>query len=142
MHDEINQLREFSSVWPDRPRVYFEEWHDPLISGIRWVSELIELAGGRDVFADLRDRRRARDRVVEPAEVCRRDPEIILVSWCGKPADLDAVRARTGWDRVSAVRHRRIHEIDSADVLSPGPSMLVGLRQIHELVQEALRERD
>ena len=142
MHDEINQLREFSSVWPDRPRVYFEEWHDPLIAGIRWVSELIDLAGGRDVFADLRDRRSARDRVVEPAEVCRRDPEIILVSWCGKPADLDAIRGRPGWDRISAVRHGRVHEIDGADVLSPGPSLLVGLRHVHELVQQALRERD
>jgi iron complex transport system substrate-binding protein len=142
MYDEINQLREFSSVWPDRPRVYFEEWHDPLITGIRWVSELIELAGGRDVFADLRDRRSAGDRVVEPAEVARRDPEIILVSWCGKPADLGVVRRRPGWDRVSAVRHGRIHEIDGADVLSPGPSLLVGLRHMHELVQQALRERD
>lgn len=142
MHDEINQLREFSSVWPDRPRVYFEEWHDPLITGIRWVSELIELAGGRDVFNDLRDRRSARDRMVDPAEVARRDPEIILVSWCGKPADLDAIRARPGWDRISAVWHGRVHEIDGADILSPGPSMLVGLRHIHELVQQALRERD
>jgi iron complex transport system substrate-binding protein len=142
MHDEINQLREFSSVWPDRPRVYFEEWHDPLITGIRWVSELVELAGGRDVFSDLRDRRGARDRVVDPAEVARRDPEIILVSWCGKPADVEVIRSRPGWDRVSAVQHGRVHEIDGADVLSPGPSMLVGLRQIHELVQQALRERD
>jgi iron complex transport system substrate-binding protein len=142
MHDEINQLREFSSVWPDRPRVYFEEWHDPLITGIRWVSELIELAGGRDVFADLRERRSARDRVVEPAEVARRDPEIILVSWCGKPADLGVVRNRAGWHRISAVRRGRVHEIDGGDVLSPGPSMLVGLRHVHELVQQALRERD
>ena len=142
MHDEINQLREFSSVWPDRPRVYFEEWHDPLIAGIRWVSELIELAGGHDVFADLREHRSARDRVVEPAEVIRRDPQIILVSWCGKPADLDAVRARPGWDRISAVREGRIHEIDGGDVLSPGPAILVGLRQIHEIVQQALRGFD
>ena len=142
MHDEINQLREFSSVWPDRPRVYFEEWHDPLIAGIRWVSELIELAGGHDVFADLRGHRSARDRVVEPAEVIRRDPQIILVSWCGKPADLDAVRARPGWDRISAVREGRIHEIDGGDVLSPGPAILVGLRQIHEIVQQALRGFD
>ena len=142
MHDEINQVREFSSVWPDRPRVYFEEWHEPLITGIRWVSELIELAGGRDIFADLRDRRAAHERVVEPAEVIRRDPEIILVSWCGKPADLEAVRRRAGWDRVSAVRCGRVYEIDGGEVLSPGPAMLVGLRHIHELVQQALRERD
>ncbi|HKW91336.1 MAG TPA: ABC transporter substrate-binding protein [Methylomirabilota bacterium] len=142
MHDEINQVREFSSVWPDRPRVYFEEWHDPLIAGIRWVSELIELAGGRDIFSDLRDRPSAKERVVEAAEVVRRDPQIVLVSWCGKPADLDALRARPGWDRISAVRDGRVHEIEGGDVLSPGPSLLVGLRRIHELVQEALGARD
>jgi iron complex transport system substrate-binding protein len=142
MHDEINQVREFSSVWPDRPRVYFEEWPEPLITGIRWVSELIELAGGRDIFAELRDRRSARDRVVEPAEVVRRDPQIILISWCGKPADLESVRARPGWDRIRAVREDRVHEIDGGDLLSPGPSMLVGLRQVHELVQQALDGRD
>ena len=138
MRDEINQVREFSSVWPDHPRVYFEEWHDPLITGIRWVSELIELAGGRDVFAELRDRRSARDRVVEPAEVVRRDPQIILLSWCGKPADLESVRARPGWERISAVRDGRVHEVEGADILSPGPAMLAGLRHVHELVQRAL----
>ncbi len=142
MHDEINQVREFSTMWPDRPRVYFEEWHDPLIVGIRWVSELIELAGGRDVFAELRDRRSARERVVEAAEVARRDPQLILVSWCGKPADLDLVRARPGWDRISAVREGRVHEVDGATLLSPGPALLSGLRTVHELVQQALDGRD
>ncbi|MGH7385736.1 MAG: cobalamin-binding protein [Candidatus Rokuibacteriota bacterium] len=142
MRDEITQVREFSRVWPDRPRVYFEEWPDPLIAGIRWVSELIELAGGRDVFADLRDGRSARDRVVDPAEVIRRDPQLILVSWCGRPAELDAIADRPGWDRISAVRGGRMHEIDGADILSPGPSLLVGLQRLHELVQEALDARD
>lgn len=142
MRDEINQVREFSTVWPDRPRVYFEEWPEPLITGIRWVSELIELAGGRDVFAELRDRRSARERVVDPAEVVRRDPQIILVSWCGKPADLQTIRNRSGWDRISAVREGHVHEVDGADILSPGPSMLTGLRRVHELVQETLRGRD
>jgi iron complex transport system substrate-binding protein len=142
MRDEITQVREFSRVWPDRPRVYFEEWHEPLIAGIRWVSELIELAGGRDVFADLRDRKSARDRVVDPDEVVRRDPQVIVASWCGKPADLDAIAARPGWDRISAVRGHRIHEMDGADILSPGPSLLIGLRRLHELVQEALDARD
>ena len=142
MHDEINQVREFSTMWPDRPRVYFEEWHEPLISGIRWVSEVIELAGGRDVFAELRDHRSARERVVDAAEVARRDPQIILVSWCGKPADLDLVRGRPGWDRISAVREGRVHEVDAATLLSPGPALLTGLRTVHELVQQALRDRD
>src|SRR5215831_3635208 len=88
IREEFRQIREFSSVWPDRPRVYFEEWGDPLIAGIRWVSELIEIAGGQDVFPELRDRRAAKDRVVDPAEVVNRDPQIIVASWCGKPADL------------------------------------------------------
>jgi len=138
MRDEIRQVREFSSVWPDRPRVYFEEWHDPLIAGVRWVSEIIELAGGRDIFSELRDKPSATERVVDPAEVIRRDPEIILASWCGKPVDVAAIGSRPGWERISAVRAGRIHEVDGADILSPGPSLLAGLRHIHEIVQEGL----
>lgn len=138
MRDEIRQVREFSSVWPDRPRVYFEEWHDPLIAGIRWVSEIVEIAGGRDVFSELRDRPLARDRVVDAAEVARRDPQIILASWCGKPVDVKSILARPHWDRVSAVRTGRIHEVDGADILSPGPSLMIGLRQIHEIIQQGL----
>ncbi len=133
--DEIRQVREFSSVWPDRPRVYFEEWHDPLIAGICWVSEIIELAGGRDIFPELRDKRLAAERVIDPDEVVRRDPHIILASWCGKPVDPEVIKGRPGWERISAVKEGRIHELDGADILSPGPSVLVGLRQIHEIVQ-------
>jgi iron complex transport system substrate-binding protein len=138
MRDEMKQVREYSSIWPDRPRVYFEEWMDPLVAGIRWVSELIEVAGGRDVFAELRGERAARGRVVAPAEVIRRDPEIILASWCGKPLDRAVLEARPGWDRIAAVQRGQIHEIDGADVLVPGPSLMVGLRRIHEIIQASL----
>jgi iron complex transport system substrate-binding protein len=138
MRDEIRQVREFSSVWPDRPRVYFEEWHEPLIAGIRWVSEIVEIAGGRDIFSELRDKPSAKDRVVDPAEVIRRNPQIVLASWCGKPVDIASIGARPGWERVSAVTAGRIHEVDGADILSPGPSLLVGLRQIHEIIQQGL----
>jgi iron complex transport system substrate-binding protein len=138
MRDEIRQLREFSSVWPDRPRVYFEEWHDPLIAGIRWVSEIIELAGGRDIFSELRDKRSAKERVLDPDEVVRRDPQIILASWCGKPVDVSVIRGRPGWSAISAVKTGRIHEVDGADILSPGPSVMAGLRTIHEIVQQGL----
>jgi iron complex transport system substrate-binding protein len=138
MRDEIRQVREFSSVWPDRPRVYFEEWHEPLIAGIRWVSEIVEIAGGRDIFSELRDKPSATDRVVDPAEVIRRDPQIVLASWCGKPVDIASIEARPGWERMSAVSSGRIHEVDGADILSPGPSLLVGLRQIHEIIQQGL----
>jgi iron complex transport system substrate-binding protein len=137
MRDEIRQIREFSSVWPDRPRVYFEEWMDPLIAGIRWVSEAIEIAGGRDVFAELREQPAAKGRAVDPAEVVRRDPEIILASWCGKPIDAAAIAARPGWHDMTAVRRGQIHELEGADVLSPGPSLMIGLRRIHEIIQAA-----
>lgn len=135
MHDEITQVREYSSVWPDRPRVYFEEWMDPLVAGIGWVSDLIDVAGGRDVFAELRTEPSARGRVIDAAEVTRRDPQIILASWCGKPVDRDAIARRPGWDAVAAVRAGQIHELDGADVLAPGPSLMAGLRRIHEIVQ-------
>jgi iron complex transport system substrate-binding protein len=135
MRDEIKQIREYSSVWPDRPRVYFEEWMDPPIAGIRWVSELIEIAGGHDVFTELRECGDARGRVVDPRDVVRRDPQIILASWCGKPVDPAAIVARPGWAGVDAVRAGRIHEIPGEDILSPGPSLLHGLRRIHEIVQ-------
>jgi iron complex transport system substrate-binding protein len=140
MRDEVKQVREFSSVWPDRPRIYFEEWHDPLIAGIRWVSEIVEIAGGRDIFPELRDRRSARERIVDPDEVVRRDPQIILASWCGKPVDIEMMRARAGWAGVSAVREGRIHELSGDEILSPGPSVLFGLRQIHEIIQSFMQE--
>ncbi len=135
MQDEVRQIREYSSVWPHRPRVYFEEWPDPLIAGIRWVSELIEMAGGRDVFAELREQGGARGRVVTPEEVVRRDPQIILASWCGRPVDRAAIAARPGWAGISAVKAGRIHALEGSDILSPGPSLMVGLRRIHEIVQ-------
>src|SRR5262249_61432017 len=97
IRDEVKQIREYSSVWPDRPRVYFEEWHDPLIAGIGWVSELIEIAGGRDVFAELRDRAIASQRIVAADEVVRRDPEIIRASWCGEWRGRGGLSGRAGW---------------------------------------------
>ena len=139
MRDEVKLYREYSAGWPDRPRVYFEEWMEPLIAGIRWVSELIEIAGGRDVFAELRAGQSARERIVAPDEVVRRDPQIILASWCGKPVDMEVIRRRPGWDGISAVKEGRIHELPGEDILSPGPSVVIGLRQIHEIVQSFMR---
>jgi iron complex transport system substrate-binding protein len=141
MRDEVKQIREFSSVWPARPRVYFEEWHDPLIAGIRWVSELVELAGGQDIFPELRERSSASERVVDPAEVVRRDPQIIVACWCGKKVEWDAIRSRPGWKAISAIKEDQIYELDGADILSPGPSVLVGLRQLHEIIQSFIRGR-
>lgn len=135
LRDEIKQVREYSAVWPDHPRVYFEEWPDPLITGIRWVSELIEIAGGRDVFAELRTEGRARGRIVSPEEVVRRDPEIILASWCGKPVEPATIAGRAGWRSITAVKQGQIHEIAGGDILAPGPSLMAGLRRIHEIIQ-------
>ena len=133
--DEVRQIREYSAVWPHRPRVYFEEWMDPLIAGIRWVSEIIEIAGGRDVFAGLRDQAAAQGRVVTLDAVGQRDPQIILASWCGKPVDTTLIARRPGWAGIAAVKTGQIYEIDGADILAPGPSLMHGVRRIHEIIQ-------
>ena len=107
---------------PRRPRVLFEEWDDPLISGIRWVEELIEIAGGEPIFPELRDKAVAPDRVIRPDEVLPRNPEIILGSWCGKKVRKDFIRSRTGWSEMPAVRNDNIYEIKSTYILQPGPA--------------------
>ena len=138
MRDEVTQTREYTSSWPRRPRVYFEEWPEPPISGIGWVSELVEVAGGQDIFAELRAERSAGGRRVSLEEIARRDPEVILASWCGRPVDRALLAARPGWDHITAVRLGQIHELDGADVLAPGPSLMIGLRRIHEIIQTYL----
>lgn len=122
-----------------RPRVFFEEWDTPLISGIAWVSDLIRLCGGEDIFAELRACRSAADRVVEPAEVVRRQPDVVVASWCGKKANLARIAGRAGWQDVPAVRNRRTYEIKSADILQPGPSLVHGARQLAKIIAEAAR---
>jgi iron complex transport system substrate-binding protein len=119
--------------WPRGPRVYFEEWDDPMISAIRWVSELIGMAGGEDVFAELGMKGLGRDRIVADAmEPVRRTPDIIVGSWCGKKFRPEKVAARSGWDAIPAVRDGQLHEIKSCDILQPGPAALTdGLEQLH-----------
>lgn len=118
--------------FPHRPRVFFEEWKAPLISGIQWVEELVELAGGETVFPELRHKRLGRDRIVEPDAVLSRDPEVIIASWCGIKVNKDRIRQRAGWSEMAAVRRRRIYEIKSTYILQPGPAALTeGLRQLH-----------
>jgi iron complex transport system substrate-binding protein len=107
-----------------RPRVYFEEWDEPLITGIGWVSELIEIAGGEDVFAELRDKAAAKDRVVTLNDVAARMPDIILASWCGKKVRPEKIRGRPGWQAVPAVVQNKIFEIKSPLILQPGPAAL------------------
>ncbi len=119
------------------PRVYFEEWDDPLISGIAWVSELIERCGGEDIFPELRACRSAAQRVVGAAEVVRRDPEVVVASWCGRKARLERIAARPGWERIAAVRAGQLHEIKSPDILAPGPSLLIGARRLAAILDGA-----
>lgn len=107
-----------------RLRVYFEEWDDPMISGIHWVSELVEIAGGRDVFADIATQKSARDRIVTPDQVIAATPEVILGSWCGKKLRPEKIAARPGWQAIPAVRDGRIIEIKSPLILQPGPAAL------------------
>lgn len=107
-----------------RPRVFFEEWDEPLISGIGWVSELVEIAGGHDVFPGLAGQAAAKDRIVAPEAVIAAAPEVILASWCGKKVVPGRIAARPGWDAVPAVRAGRITEIKSALILQPGPAAL------------------
>lgn len=106
------------------PRVYFEEWDEPLISGIGWVSELIEIAGGADVFPELRHRQAAKDRIVSPEAVREAAPDVILASWCGKKVVPARIGARDGWNELPAVRNNRIVEIKSPIILQPGPAAL------------------
>lgn len=115
---------------PRRPRVYFEEWDDPMIAGIGWVSEAVTLAGGDDVFAALSRAPSAKDRVVSGDEVRRRNPHIIFASWCGKKVRAERIAARPGWGDIDAVRDRHVYEIKSANILQPGPAMLTGLREM------------
>ena len=126
---------------PRRPRVYFEEWDQPMICGIQWVSELITLAGGEDCFADLAICPNAQQRIIaDPLEVVRRAPELIIGSWCGKKFRADRVHARSGWSTIPAVRNRQLHEIKSCDILAPGPAALGdGLRQLQVLIANCAR---
>ena len=131
----LDAIRATAASLPRRPRVFFEEWDDPLISGICWVEELITIAGGEPIFPELRGARLGRDRIVEPAEVVRRNPDIIVASWCGKAMRKRTIVERPGWDAVSAVRTDRIYEIKSTYILQPGPASLTdGVRQLQEIM--------
>jgi iron complex transport system substrate-binding protein len=120
-----------------RPRVYFEEWNDPLVSGIAWVSELIERAGGKDVFHELRTQRAAMERVVESEEVCRRNPEVILASWCGWAVRIPEIVGRQGWKHIAAVQKKRIYEIHSSQILQPGFRLVEGYERIRDCLKTA-----
>jgi iron complex transport system substrate-binding protein len=134
----IDSVRETAAYLPRPPRVYFEEWNDPLITGIRWVSELIEIAGGQDCFAELAQYPSAKERILDSTDkVIERAPDIIIGSWCGKKFQPEQVIARPGWNQMPAVREGMVFEIKSADILQPGPSVIThGLRQLQTILQQ------
>ena len=138
----LESIRGSAAALPCRPRVFFEEWDDPLISGIQWVDELIEIAGGAPIFPELRHAKLGKDRIVQPAVVAERDPEVIVASWCGRAMKKQTIVDRPGWSTVSAVRNGHIYEIKSTYILQPGPASLTdGVRQLHEHIARAVTSR-
>ncbi len=129
----LDEISRSAAKFTHQPSVYFEEWHDPLISGIGWVEELVEIAGGQLIFPELRHCGKAQDRVVDPNEVLRRDPEIIFASWCGMKVGMEAICSRPGWGQIRAIRNNHMYEIPSGCILQPGPAALTdGVRMLHE----------
>ncbi len=136
MRRRLDAIAAAGRALPRRPRVFFEEWDEPPISAIRWVSELLAIAGGDDCFPELSTQALGKDRIVkDAAEIPRRAPDIVIGSWCGKKFRPERVAARPGWQAVPAVRDEQLFEIKSADILQPGPAALTdGVEQMHRLI--------
>jgi len=132
----LAEARDRAASLPRRPRVFFEEWDDPLISGIGWVSEIIEIAGGIDIFADRAGQAAAKDRVVTIGEVIAREPDLIIGSWCGKKFRPERVMVRPGFTQIPAVQQQNLHEIKSSLILQPGPAALTdGLAAVQDIIE-------
>ena len=136
LQQQIAAVRMQAAQWARRPKIYFEEWNEPLMSGIGWASEAISIAGGDDIFPEFATQPRAKDRIIaDPQEVVRRAPDIIIGSWCGKKFQPASLYERPNWDGIPALRNEMVFEIKSADILSPGPSVITdGLPQIAALI--------
>ena len=134
----LDEIRQRVATLPRRPKVFFEEWYEPLISGIRWTEELVAIAGGEPIFPELKDAGLARDRIVSGAQVIARAPDVIIGSWCGKPVRKERIRSRPGWDDVPAVKNGHIYEVKSSDILQPGPAALTeGVTQLEKIIRTA-----
>lgn len=138
MQSQLAEIADAAAPLPRRPRVYFEEWDEPHISAIRWVSELLGIAGGDDCFPELAAQSLGKNRIIADGdEIIRRNPDIIMGSWCGKKFRPEKVAARAGWDQVSAVKNGQLFEIKSVDILQPGPAALTdGVAQLHRIVMD------
>ena len=138
MRDQLDAIQTASSKYTRRPKIYFEEWDEPHISAIRWVSELISIAGGDDCFPELALMPMGKDRIIADSQtIVDRAPDIIIGSWCGKKFRAEKVAARLGWQDIPAVKNKQLFEIKSADILQPGPAALTdGVAQLHRIVQQ------
>ncbi|SKA13574.1 cobalamin-binding protein [Novilysobacter spongiicola] len=134
----LDAIEDAAARLPRRPKVYFEEWDEPPITGIRWVAELVRIAGGDDIFPERAAESLAKQRILEdPMEVVRRAPDIIMGSWCGKKFRPEKVAARPGWDAIPAVRDGELHEIKSPMILQPGPAALTdGIGAISAIIRD------
>lgn len=137
----LDQVRRKANQLPFRPRVYFEEWYDPLISGIGWVSELIDIAGGEDCFGGHALEPLAKNRIISnPDEVIHQRPDIMIASWCGKKFEMGHVLARPGWSQIPAIQKKQVYELDSSIILQPGPAALTdGVNQLFEIFAAGTR---
>ena len=136
----LERIRDKAAHLPRRPRVFFEEWDNPLISGICWVDELIEIAGGDSIFSQLRTAALAKDRIVSPETVRVANPDIIFASWCGKAMKKRTIVERPGWGDITAVRRDHIYEIKSTYILQPGPASLTeGIARLHECIVRSVQ---
>jgi len=143
LETRLAEARSRAECLPKRPKVFFEEWDGPLISGIGWVSELIDIAGGIDMFTDRRDRGAAKDRIVTVEEVVARAPDLIIGSWCGKKFQPERVAARPGFDRIPAVQRQDLYEIKSSLILQPGPAALTdGLAELQRIIERWATRQD
>ena len=138
----IESMRETATNLPRKPIVYFEEWDEPMMCSIRWAAELIAIAGGEDCFPELSQFHSAGQRIVTPAQVLERMPDIIIASWCGKKFQPEQIIAREGWSKIPAVQNGFVREIKSVDILQPGPSIITdGLVQLQAIIQQWAKQQ-
>ena len=138
LQNNLNTIKQQADKLPVRPKVYFEEWFDPIITGIGWVSELIEIAGGIDCYHEFSTQSLAKNRIVADAsDVIAKQPDIYIASWCGRKFDQDKVTTRAGWQEIPAIKNGDIYEVNSTDILQPGPAALTdGVKQLADIIKQ------
>lgn len=139
LSEGLDEIRTSAATLPWRPKVFFEEWYEPLISGIRWTEELVTIAGGDPIFPELDQASLAKDRIVSSEQVIARAPDVIIGSWCGKPVRPARIATRPGWGDIPAVKNGHIYEVKSTFILQPGPAALTeGVRRLHDIIRKSV----